>query len=231
MLAKSKQRLLVVKLRKDGHSYSEILQKVHVSKSSLSLWLKGIRVSHEDQVRFKTKGDVARRLGSEALRRIREAKTKVILNESREEISRIDNEALMLIGSTLYWAEGSKQNINRPSKGVVFNNSDPRMIKVYLKWLDKCLKIPFERISFEIYIHKSHKKSIEELVLYWSEITGFPRSKFGKVYFKKNKIHSIRKNRGSDYSGVLRISIKKSTDLNRKIVGWVEGICLQTGAI
>lgn len=52
-----------------------------------------------------------------------------------------------------------------------------------------------------------------------------------KIYLKKNKVNSYRKNKGEGYHGVLRITVKKSTDLNRKVMGLVEGICLHSESI
>lgn len=221
-----------IKLREQGMSYSEIQKIVPVSSSSLSLWLKGIILTEEQKHRLMRKGEVARKLGSKTLKSIRIKRTKAIVLSACKEIKKININNLLLLGSVLYWAEGSKQSEgNNVSKEVAFSNSDPKMIKVYLSWLDKCLKIDKTRIVFEIYIHESHKKTIKELISYWSKITGFGLSSFKKIYFKKNKIHTIRKNRGNDYSGVLRIRVKRSTDISRKIRGWVEGICLRVAEI
>ena len=105
------------------------------------------------------------------------------------------------------------------------------MIRIYLRWLKECLGVSGDRLVFEIYIHRTYKRSKEDLKLHWSTLTGIPISNFEKVYFKKNKVLSYRKNRGSEYGGVLRIKVRKSTDLNRKITGWVQGICLQSGVV
>lgn len=229
MPPKLKEKAKAIELRRKGFSYSEIQKKVHVSNSSLSLWLKNINLTSAQKKRLIRKGNLARGLGSVTLKLMRIKKTKEIVEAARLEIKQIDNESLNLIGITLYWAEGSKQKVHDPSKEVIFSNSDPYMIKIYLKWLRECLLISEDRIVFEIYIHKSHNKSVQNLAKYWSVITGFPKKSFSKVYYKENKIHSLRKNRGPDYSGVLRISVRKSTDLNRKIQGWIKGVCFQSG--
>lgn len=93
----------------------------------------------------------------------------------------------------LYWAEGGKQKEHDPSKGVRFSNSDPVMLRVFLRWLDDCLHIDHEYIDFEIYVHETYQKTREELSKYWSEITKFPLDKFNTIYYKKNKVHSYRK--------------------------------------
>lgn len=213
-----------IRLRKMGLSYFEINNRLSVPKSTLSGWVKGIKLSNSQKQRLFLKGVEARKKGSAALMKSRVTRTAEIIKRASEEIGPLNDKSLMLIGITLYWAEGSKQWKGNISKGVVFNNSDPKMVQVFLKWLKECLNISDDRIVFEIYIHKSHKKTIKELVSYWSRVTKFPEINFKKIYFKKNKIHTIRRNRGLDYSGVLRISVRKSTDLSREIAGWVVGI-------
>lgn len=93
------------------------------------------------------------------------------------------------------------------------------------------MNISKDRIDFDIYIHETHKTSvrIKQVIAYWSSITGFSIDKFDKIYYKRNKIFSNRKN--IDYFGLLRIKVKKSTDLNRKITGWIEGIYIQCGIV
>ena len=106
----------------------------------------------------------------------------------------------------------------------MFSNSDPNMIGIYMKWLSESLKIASNDLTFDIYIHETYKKSKNELIKYWSDITKMPSESFDHIYLKKNKVHSYRKNRGKKYYGVLRICVRRSTDLNRKVTGWIQGI-------
>jgi transcriptional regulator with XRE-family HTH domain len=213
-----------IRYRKDGLSYSEILEKIDVSKSTLSSWLRNVLITNFQINRLRVKNAKARSLGSVALKNKRVSKTTKIINQSSKEIKIVDNYNLKLIGTTLYWAEGSKQSEYEPSRELIFTNSDPEMIKVYLLWLKKCLNVTRNYIKFEIYIHETYKKSPKELSDYWSKVTKFPQDFLTKIYYKKNKINSFRKNKGSKYNGVLRITVRKSTDLNRKVIGWVKGI-------
>ncbi|WKZ25503.1 MAG: hypothetical protein QY322_03915 [bacterium] len=216
-----------IKLRKLGYSYSEILKEVKVSKSSLSSWLRDVKITNSQIDRLRLKNSTARKLGSIVLKRNRIEKTKAIINKAKLEIGKLDQNYLKVIGTVLYWTEGSKQKEHNPSKELVFTNSDVNMIKIYLLWLRKCLSIKPEDIKFEIYIHETYNKTQKELILFWAKISGFTKDNFKKIYFKKNKVNSFRKNRGKEYNGVLRVSVKRSTDINRKVMGWVEGICLQ----
>jgi len=220
-----------IKLRRKGFSYKEIKDQIFVSKSTLSDWLRYIPLTDEQKHRLLDKTAKARSMGSKALKRYRLERTKKIKNKARGEIEFISERDLQLIGITLYWAEGHKQKVHNPSQRVSFSNSDPRMIKVFLKWLRESLNILDEELTPDIYIHTSYKKKKKDLIDYWSGVTNLEKSVFNHIYIKKNKVHSFRKNRGKNYHGVLRLAVRKSSNLNRKISGWIEGICLQTGII
>ncbi len=227
----SKLKEKAVSFRKLGWSYSEILKEIPVSQSTLSLWLRDISLTQSQKERLNKKEIANRALGSNALKCNRINKTKEIVELALNEIGTISQKELWLIGIALYWAEGHKQKDYRPSTRVMFNNSDIFMLKLYIKWLEQCLKIPKSDICFEIYIHETYEKTKESLIEYWSNVTGFPASEFDKIYYKHNKVHSYRRNRGDSYFGVLRVSVIKSTDLNRKITGWIKGICKQCGIV
>lgn len=224
-------KVQAIKLRKQGATYSEILKEIPVAKSTLSLWLRSVGLTKRQRQRLTKKKLAAARRGGLARRRQRLKITKQIKKTARSEIKEIDDESLHLIGSVLYWAEGDKEKIYSSGPVVGFSNSDPLMIKVYIKWLRACLKISDERICLNIVIHENHRKRSRAVLKYWADIIGFPASKFGKIYYKKHKINSNRRNIGKDYHGLLKIRLKKSTELNRKISGWIEGICIRCGVV
>ena len=97
------------------------------------------------------------------------------------------------------------------------------MIKLFLIWL-RDVGVSKERIHLDIYLHDNNKYRAKEVVKYWVEHTGFSDNSF-RVYLKKNIIKTKRKNISSDsYFGLARIYVKESSNLVRKINGWVQGI-------
>ncbi len=105
------------------------------------------------------------------------------------------------------------------------------MIEVYLKWLTKCLLLPTDSIHLDIYVHENHKDNLKRIRDHWSSVTGFLPLQFDKIYFKKHKISTNRKNVTENYYGLLRVKVNKSSSLNRKIAGWIEGIYEQCGMV
>ncbi|MFC1710460.1 hypothetical protein ACFL0F_02270 [Patescibacteria group bacterium] len=220
-----------ISLRKKGYTYSEILGEVPVAKSTLSLWLRSVNLSKKQYQRITVKKLAAAHRGGEARKRNRILVTNKIKTEAMNEIGTIDNKDLWLMGIMLHWAEGSKNSEYRPSVGVIFSNSDSLMIKIYIKWLKECIMILNRDIYFDLFVHKTKQSKISGYIKHWANITGFPESKFDKIYLKSNKIKSNRKNRGKYYNGLLRVRVKRSTNLNRRIEGWIQGVCKGCGVV
>jgi len=213
-----------INLRKKGYSYSEILKEVPVAKSTLSLWLRNVGLAKR-QIQKITKKRIKGALKGADARKIKRIKeTKEIQEKAKREIENISNKDLLLIGTALHWAEGAKEKEHYTSVGINFNNSDCRMILIFLKWLKIILKVEGNRLIYELYIHET--ANIKKAQKYWSKNLSISIDKI-KVYLKRNKIKTIRKNTGDEYNGLIRIKVRKSSNLNRKINGWINGICEQ----
>lgn len=224
MISKLEEKSKAIELRKEGLSYSEILRKIPVAKSSLSLWLHSVGLSKSQKQRLTEKKLASMKRGSEARRKRRIEETEKIYQVADREIETISQRELWLMGTMLYWGEGQKQKSWNTGVGVKFSNSDPRMIKLFIVWLKNICKIPIEDIGFEIYIHKNSSNRVEDAQRYWSKILELPLGLFQTIYFKKGKLATKRHNIGRAYYGLLRVIVKQSTNLNRRIEGWIRGI-------
>jgi len=220
-----------ISLRKQGFSYSQILSQVPVAKSTLSLWLRSVGLSKSQIQRLTEKRLIAARKGAQIRKQQRLQITQQIKEEAFKELGEISDRELWLTGIILYWAEGSKAKEHNISQGVIFSNSDPYMIKLFLLWLTKSIDIPAERIVFEIFIHEEHKGRVGQIKNYWADTTGFSIPEFGRIYFKRGNPQTLRRNIGDSYFGQLRIKVKESTNLNRKIAGWYEGLAKYCGVV
>ena len=223
MILKYKEKELAIKFRKEGFSYSEILQKVPVAKSTLSLWLRSVGLSKRQKQRLTKKKLSAALRGALVRKNQRKTITKKIKKEAINEIKNISRRDLWMIGTALYWGEGHKEKLH--GSLVQLGNSDPYLIKIFLKWLYEICKIPKSEIDFRIYLHETARHKLKEVQQHWSKTTSFPAEDFQRITWKKHKINTNRKNVGKDYFGLLRVSVKKSINLNRKIQGWIEGVC------
>ncbi len=222
MLAKLSERQQAIKLRKEGKSYSEIIDLVPVSQSSLSLWLKNIRLTKEQTKRLLFRKQKGQSRGGLVRRKFREELESKIVEEAMGTIQALSKRELWLLGIIAYWCEGGKQKEGNISQGVVFANSDPFLLRLFVKWVKEFCQIRNENIVYTLYIHETGNISLA--LDYWSKILAIDAKEFGKTSIKRHNVLTKRKNTGENYHGLIRIRVRKSTNLNRTIKGWVMGI-------
>lgn len=212
-----------IALRRKGNTYREILAVVPVAKSTLSEWFREVELSVPQKQRITQKRKDAALRGAAARRNNRLTEVKNEMRVGTEEIKNITERELWLIGIALYWAEGSKQNERSPSEGLAFGNSDCRMHAVYLAWL-RSMRVPESSIIFELYVHRDRKNDSDEFRKWWVDKLEISSERLTRVYLKNGNPKTKRLNVGDLYHGLLRIKVKTSTTLNRRIQGWIAGI-------
>lgn len=167
--------------------------------------------------------------GATKKREIRLKQLELIKEAVRKDFKKLDTHNLWLAGVMLYWAEGSKEKSHNIGQQTIFNNSDPKMIKLFVKWLKEIIGVSQEDLIFEIYIHKTG--DVKKALDWWSNVVSCEKEKF-KVYFKRHQIkRTNRKNTGENYHGSLRVKVRKSSLLNRKIAAWTNHICNYWGVV
>jgi hypothetical protein len=223
-IAKYDLKEKAIALRKEGYTYSEILRQIPIAKSTLSDWLHSVDLSkHQKQLLTEKKLAAAKR-GGAAKHQQRLDKVKAITKAAKVEIGSLSNRELWLMGTMLYWAEGSKEKDWNPGSGVRFTNMDPAMICFFLKWLKEICNIGPEELIFQIYIHDTHRNRIGEIIKFWSQKINLPSEFFTNIYFKRSNIKTVRKNIDVTYFGVIRITVRSSASLQRRIAGWTQGV-------
>ncbi|MBX4189414.1 hypothetical protein KW785_02355 [Candidatus Parcubacteria bacterium] len=228
---KNKERTLAVNLRKQGKTYSEILTQVHVAKSTLAIWLGQVGLAKAQEHRISELKILAQRRGAQARRTSRINISGEIINKAEGEVGKLSKRELWLIGIVLYWAEGSKQKEWNVSQTLQFTNSDPYMVRVYLQWLRKSLRIPKEDICFSLTVHENHKNRLKQIIRHWENVTGFKDHLSDRVYFKRHKPKPGRYNTVENYYGTMRVMVRNSTNLNRMVTGWAQGVYKNCGVV
>lgn len=224
---KSDHKSKAISLRRKGLSYSEILAQVPVAKSSLSLWLRDVGLAGKQVQRLTDKKRAAQLRGGAARREARLKETDRIFTAAREDVSKLSKREMWLVGAALYWAEGSKEKSYRPRISLDFANTDPNMVRFFVQWLMVCCDIPKENIYAHLYIHEYQKKRVPHALKFWSQSSGLHAGAITGVYFKRHNPTTRRHNASEFYYGTLRVRVKCSTALVRKIQGWTNGICAQ----
>lgn len=201
-----------IKLRKSGLSYKEIRDKISVSKSTLSYWLKDIPLAKRHRDRLYTKKVHFLSLGSQSQKERRAREIDTIILDAKKEISvPITEDSYRLLGAALYWAEGTK------GACLEFTNSDPHLILFMVKWFEKIFEIKPEIIGAHLNIHDNQDD--QAMKKFWSDLCEIPLKNFGKTHIKP---HNKNYKKNNLYYGTIKIRVPKSTDLRIRINGWVQ---------
>jgi transposase len=209
-------------LREQGLDYEDIAGALGVSKSSVSLWVRDMprpeRLSYEESRKRSAEG--ARRYWA-AEREVREARREVTRAASAAEIASVSSREILIAGAIAYWCEGAKRKPHNPSERVIFINSDPGLIRFFLRFLGEAAVDP-ARVLFRVHIHETADVSAAEE--FWLEVTGAEPAQFQRTTLKRHNPRTVRKNVGADYHGCLRLEVKQSAELYRRIEGWVRAV-------
>jgi len=98
-------------------------------------------------------------------------------SDARTKIVTLSAHDLRVVGTALYWAEGTKRGVRH---ALAFANADPVVIRCMMRFFREILKVPEEK--FRIAVHAYAGMDLERTVTFWSRCTGVPRSQFHKTY-------------------------------------------------
>lgn len=221
-MAKSKKRLESRKLRTQGESIKEIAKILSVSPGSVSVWCRDIQLSQEQVFNLQQRMHdpyYGRRHNylNEKKEKLNN-KIETLKQVGIKEIGRLTKREIFLIGVALYWGEGFKKDHQ-----VGFATSDINMGRFFIFWLKKCFHIEKKDLILRITANISYLKKIQDLEKYWAVKLKINQKSFSKPFFQNSKWKKKYENR-DDYHGVIRIKVRRSVDLLRKIYGFIEGV-------
>ncbi|MBL7150135.1 MAG: hypothetical protein ISS84_00685 [Candidatus Pacebacteria bacterium] len=97
-------------------------------------------------------------------------------------------EKLKIAGIMLYWAEGSKAQkvlgTNRKRHVIDLANSNPKMIKLFLKFLRRICGVDEQRLRVNLYCYAN--QNVDSLKKYWCGATGIPLKQFIRPYIRND---------------------------------------------
>ncbi len=214
---KLEQKQKAIYFRKQGLSINEIVQKVKVSKGSVSLWVRDVVLTKEQKNRLSKNGRSVHSIEERRKSRLYNQKKKddIITLQAKNEINSISKNDLKLIGICLYLGEGGKTK-----KGMArIANSDPDVIKIMMRFFREVCLVPEEK--FRGHVHVFEHSNISKTEKYWSEISGIKVEQFFKTYTKKSSA-SLEKRHTLPF-GTFDIYVC-DTKLFLTIMGWIEKV-------
>ena len=225
-MSKPELKVKVIHLRKQGMSYREIRRLVHVSKSTLSRWLKNIPLTSDQLEALEDRTTERYERQAITVRETWRQKRQNAVDAKRTKYANIelDKNALALVGAALYWSEGSRDI----RSNFVFVNSDPAMHRLYLRWLYEVLEIPIGDVICRVYVHLNNGIPYEEIEQYWIRELGLPESTFRHPVVNRIPQSSKLTKKHKLVYGVLRIQTAGAAEAASRYTVLVEKLGKKT---
>ena len=184
-----------------------------MAKSSVSLWVRDIPCPQ----RFAYVHSERRLEGLRKFNEARSARHAAETEAAAAEIGELTDREVLIAGAIAYWCEGTKNKPNRMANRVTFINSDPGLISFFLRFLGAA-GVNRDDLILRLYIHEN--ADAEAAQRFWLEVTGTQPGQFRSPALKHHIPKTHRTNVGENYHGCLRIDVRRSAALYRKIEGW-----------
>ena len=210
----------VRKLRKEGYTYREILEKFpFLAKGTVSEWARDIILTSEQQERILQewlKGRIKLIRYNKWRHLDSVKKAQKIISEAKREIGKLSKRDLLIAGTALYWAEGYKRG-----KGTVdFSNSDPKAIALIMRFFREICRVPEHQFRYVVTIHPGINE--KDAIKFWSKVADISTAQFTKTYIKPPKT-STGKMHNILYKGSLKVRFS-NVKLFHKIQGFIAGL-------
>ncbi|MBI2008105.1 helix-turn-helix domain-containing protein [Candidatus Amesbacteria bacterium] len=219
-MAKSEIRLKAIDFRKKGESVRNIAKRLGVAKSTASLWTRHIILTVEQLENLHHRrlkgGELGRTKGALIQKERRTQKYLDATNQVKTSLGRLSQREKLLIGSALYWAEGTKKG-----RRVDFCNSDPDLVKFMIAWFKEHFGIKNDEFRIQLGINEEHAPREKTVKEYWSNQIEIPPSQFTKTSFKHAKLKKTYEN-FNDYFGTPKIYITRPSRIHPRVLGLVE---------
>jgi transcriptional regulator with XRE-family HTH domain len=213
---------LARQMRVDGFLLREIAEEFSVSMKTACLWCTGIPVPP----RARHGGDrehvrMMSRKRWDTFLVERDSERTAIKESAASRVGVLSDRELEFAAVTAYWCEGSKDKVYDRRESVIFINSDPTVIRLWLEWL---LRKGYgrDRLRLNLSIHES--ADVEAATAFWAGIAGVDPSFLGKPTLKRHNPKTVRKNVGEAYVGCLTVRVLQGRVLYQEIEGIWRGI-------
>jgi transposase-like protein len=204
-------------LRLMGASVRDIARQLSVAKSTVSIWVRDIKLTDEQIARLnaesRTLGTRGREKFTQTMQLKRQALVATLRRQAEEQYETLRSDPEFMFGLALYIGEGSKGGLST----LIITNWNPCVITQAIHFFEQ-LGMPRERMRCKIVLHPNQDVAAAET--FWSHTTGLPLTQFARTY------HSIspgsRGKRGQKWPhGGCRLSVS-SVELRHKLNRWME---------
>jgi hypothetical protein len=179
-------------------SAAQISHLFHCSENKINYWLKKYKIQ--------------KRTISDAIYQLKNPFGDPFLFKQPKNL---EQGILFGLGLGLYWGEGAK----RGNGGIRLTNTDPKLIRKFIEFLEKNFNIERSRLRFSIQIFND--LSSEKVLKYWKSELGVKKNQFYKIIVSKVRGEGTYKYKSEN--GVIIVCFN-NIKLKKIILGMIEKI-------
>ena len=224
---KEKEKRHAIQLRLEGKSYNEIRRTLNLSsKVTISRWLKDLQLTPRAKKRLQENMKRAQvrgfsKFNEERTSRVRKENGTALI-DGEKTVGTLSDRELLLVGAALYWGEGTK-TVTKSGARISFANSDPLMVRLFMQFVRKILKVPEMKIRAGIHLYENISTAGGKK--YWAKVTGLPPERFYVIRQVSKASKRIRGQRFLPYgTAVIRVNDRK---MFYRTCGMIKGLSQQ----
>jgi hypothetical protein len=199
----------------NGMAITDICKQLGVAKSSVSIWVRDIVLTEEQQAALNKQHYAywAQTRGAHTNAIVGRERRKQFQEEGRQKAR--EGDSLHLAGCMLYWGEGSKSK-----NELGLGNSDADLLASYVQFLKDSLLIEPKKIVVRVYCYLGNGLEEYEIENYWLNKLNLPRESLRKTIANLQPKSSQQKGRKLKY-GTCKVSVY-DTHLLHHVLGAIQ---------
>jgi hypothetical protein len=204
----------ILELRRKKKSYGFIAKELDIAKSTVGYWL---AQNPESQAIKKTLVLQQREWSRRHMSKIAKSASRrwsawraAAREEARKTFPRLVTRSLFVAGITMYWGEGD----SKPKNPLRLSNTDPRMIRLYVRFLRKIAHVPTEKIRLALILYPDLDD--RQCQSFWGKTTELKRENFIKTQYIRGRHPTKRLQYG------VCVVIVNSRQLKEKVLMWID---------
>lgn len=185
-------------MRRRGYSFSQLAERIGISKSTASLWTRDVVLSPLGIHRLTLRSVIGLERSNSSMHRKKIGRLEVAEKQASSILALPRGDEIrekMIALSIMYWCEGVKND-----RVVQFVNSDPYLCRSFIDLLEDVFDIDRRKIRLTLHLHDYHDEC--SMKTFWSQSLDIPEDQFTKIYIKE----SNHINRRNGYKGCIRTS-------------------------
>ena len=198
-------------------SVKEIARVVGVARSSVSLWVRDIPLTDDQLESLRQRNPAYNRQLRGANRNAERGRARRLAYQQEGRSMAQRGDTLHVAGVMLYWAEGDKRSRN----AARVSNSDPEVLKLFMRFLRECLEVPDEQLKITCNLFADHVDRQWEIEQFWLEALDLPRTRLCKSFVNVYSKYSQKKRQNKLPYGTTRVTVH-STRVVQGIFGAIQ---------